>query len=64
VAIAHANALDGLEGNAPVRATPQGVAHLGDARVKREFLEEQTSEILAKNCEEQGLQRQRVEAGR
>ncbi len=54
MAIAHVNALDGLEENAPARATPQGVVHLGDARGKRECLEGKTSEILAKNCEEPG----------
>lgn len=47
MAIAHTNVLDDLEESAAARAT-QGV---DDARAKRECLEGQTSEILAKNCE-------------
>ena len=62
--IAHANALDALEENAPARATPQGVKHLGGARAKRECLEGQTSEIPAKIWEEPGWQKQRVAVGR
>ena len=52
--IAHVNALDVLEENAPARAMLQGVKHLGDARAKRECPEGQTSEILAKIWEEPG----------
>jgi hypothetical protein len=52
VAIAHA--LDVLEENAQASATPQEVQHLGDAMAKRECLEGQTLEILAKNWEELG----------
>lgn len=56
VAIAHANvnALDVLEENAQANATPQEVQHPGDAMAKRECLEEQTLEILAKIWEELG----------